>query len=55
MNSRGQLKFTLMFMQGTKGEWARFNTSVAYTKNVISSVGYHQNFTKESMHALIYR
>ncbi|KAJ8452010.1 hypothetical protein Cgig2_016591 [Carnegiea gigantea] len=49
-----KVREALHIREGTKANWVRFNTSVAYTRNVKSSFGYHQNLTKELLHALIY-
>ncbi|XP_010046975.2 serine carboxypeptidase-like 17 [Eucalyptus grandis] len=40
--------------EGTKGVWNRCNSSLAYTKSVTSSVGYHQNLSTSNLRALIY-
>ncbi|KAK4564666.1 hypothetical protein RGQ29_006661 [Quercus rubra] len=39
---------------GTKTSWQYCNSSLAYTEEVTSVVGYHQNLTKADLRALIY-
>ncbi|XP_028084255.1 serine carboxypeptidase-like 18 isoform X3 [Camellia sinensis] len=39
---------------GTVGVWQRCNGSLAYTKDVTSTIAYHQNLTAASLRALIY-
>ncbi|KAF3963198.1 hypothetical protein CMV_012387 [Castanea mollissima] len=39
---------------GTKTFWQYCNTSLAYTKEVASVVGYHQNLTNADLRALVY-
>ncbi|KAL7263454.1 hypothetical protein ACSBR1_001582 [Camellia fascicularis] len=39
---------------GTAGVWQRCNGSLAYTKDVTSTIAYHQNLTAASLRALIY-
>ncbi|KAF5448305.1 hypothetical protein F2P56_028853 [Juglans regia] len=40
--------------EGTKTDWERCNKSLTYTKNVITSIDYHQNLTKKDLRALVY-
>ncbi|XP_034699224.1 serine carboxypeptidase-like 18 isoform X3 [Vitis riparia] len=41
--------------KGTKGHWVRCNiTNLAFTKDVTSTVAYHQNLTNTGLRALIY-
>ncbi|KAI6682582.1 hypothetical protein NL676_036463 [Syzygium grande] len=40
--------------EGTKGVWNRCNSSLAYTKTVTSTVGYHRNLSTTNLRALIY-
>uniref|UniRef100_A0A7C9F6F9 Uncharacterized protein n=1 Tax=Opuntia streptacantha TaxID=393608 RepID=A0A7C9F6F9_OPUST len=49
-----KVREALHIREGTKPHWVRYNTTLAYTTNVKSSFDYHQNFTKESLHALVY-
>lgn len=39
---------------GTIGVWKRCNSSIAYTKTVLSSVDYHKNLSHTNLRALIY-
>ncbi|KAK9275973.1 hypothetical protein L1049_023249 [Liquidambar formosana] len=39
---------------GTKGYWARCNSSIAYTKDVTSTVPYHRNLTSKILRSLVY-
>ncbi|XP_059636290.1 serine carboxypeptidase-like 18 isoform X2 [Cornus florida] len=52
-NDKGVRK-ALHVREGTKGVWERCNGSLAYTKDVTSSVAYHQNLTSAALRALIY-
>uniref|UniRef100_A0A7C9ELY0 Serine carboxypeptidase-like 18 n=1 Tax=Opuntia streptacantha TaxID=393608 RepID=A0A7C9ELY0_OPUST len=53
-----KVREALHIREGTKIHWARCNFTQAFTqahrRNVLSSVDYHRNFTKEPLHALIY-
>ncbi|XP_021761068.1 serine carboxypeptidase-like 10 isoform X2 [Chenopodium quinoa] len=49
-----QVRAVLHIQKGTKGPWVRCNYSTAYTKNVGSTIDYHQNFTQEHIRALIF-
>eukprot|EP00261_Vitis_vinifera_P024520 XP_010656846.1 PREDICTED: serine carboxypeptidase-like 13 isoform X1 [Vitis vinifera] len=45
----------LRVREGTKGHWVRCNiTNLAFTKDVTSTVAYHQNLTNTGLRALIY-
>ncbi|XP_057996074.1 serine carboxypeptidase-like 18 [Hevea brasiliensis] len=44
----------LQVRENTTGVWKRCNASLAYTKDVSSTVDYHRNLSKQSLRALIY-
>ncbi|KAG8639571.1 hypothetical protein MANES_14G155200v8 [Manihot esculenta] len=49
-----RVRDALQVRENTTGVWKRCNASLAYTKNVLSSVDYHRNLSKQSLRALIY-
>ncbi|KAK9672034.1 hypothetical protein RND81_12G071500 [Saponaria officinalis] len=52
--NNADVRAALQIRQGTKSQWTRCNETLAYEDNVESVLGYHKNFTKELLHALIY-
>nr|KYP47771.1 Serine carboxypeptidase-like 18 [Cajanus cajan] len=49
-----QVQEALHVRNGTKQEWERCNSSLAYVYDIKSTVDYHRNFTSEDLRALIY-
>ncbi|KAK0570617.1 hypothetical protein LWI29_004027 [Acer saccharum] len=49
-----RVRDALQVRENTTGVWKRCNATLAYSKNVLSSVPFHQNLTKTSLWALIY-
>ncbi|KAK4853170.1 hypothetical protein QYF36_004811 [Acer negundo] len=50
-----RVRDALQVRENTTGVLKRCNATLAYTKNVLSSVPFHQNLTKTSLWAHIYR
>ncbi|KDP35358.1 hypothetical protein JCGZ_10342 [Jatropha curcas] len=44
----------LQVRENTTNVWKRCNATLAYTKDVLSTVDYHRNLSKQSLRALIY-
>ncbi|KAK9999363.1 hypothetical protein SO802_018966 [Lithocarpus litseifolius] len=40
--------------EGSKGYWHMCNSSLAYTKNILSTIDYHRNLSRTNLRALIY-
>nr|XP_023924394.1 serine carboxypeptidase-like 18 [Quercus suber] len=44
----------LYVREGTKGYWHMCNSSLAYTKNILSTIDYHRNLSRTNLRVLIY-
>ncbi|XP_050283204.1 serine carboxypeptidase-like 13 isoform X4 [Quercus robur] len=44
----------LYVREGTKGNWQMCNSSLAYTKNILSTIDYHRNLSRTNLRSLIY-